>query len=127
MDVVISYLRKLFSSNIRKIKEVDIGIISPYRRQCEEITTTCALNQWDNIQIGSVEIFQGQEKPIIIASTVRSNVPNIGFLNNPKRLNVLLTRAKCLLIIIGDAKTLSMDKYWAHVIKYCKENNAFIS
>lgn len=44
-----------------------------------------------------------------------------------QRLNVLLTRAKCLLIIIGDAKMLAADKYWKYVIEYCKANDSLIS
>lgn len=88
------------------------------------IKETCNAMNWNNIQIGSVEIFQGQEKRIIIVSTVRSNTSTIGFLDNEKRLNVLLTRAKALLIIIGNPKTLSKDKYWSKVIQYCRNNSS---
>lgn len=66
------------------ISENDIGIISPYRKQCEVLTQKCSQNNWSKIQIGSVEIFQGQEKPIIIVSTVRSNMKSIGFLDSAK-------------------------------------------
>lgn len=43
-----------------------------------------------------------------------------------QRLNVVLTRAKCLLIIIGDTKTLATDKNWAHVINYCENYGSLI-
>lgn len=60
----------------------DIGIISPYKKQCRNISNACKHNGWTNIKVGSVETFQGQEKPVIIVSTVRSNMNSVGFLDN---------------------------------------------
>lgn len=71
-------------SRIRKLTIDDIGIISPYKKQCKKIRMECNYRGWHGIQIGSVEVFQGKEKPIIIVSTVRSDGRNIGFLDNPK-------------------------------------------
>lgn len=79
-----NYLHRIFNQSKRTITQNDIGIISPYRRQCEQLTEQCARNGYPGIQIGSVEIFQGQEKPIIIVSTVRSQMDSIGFLNSKK-------------------------------------------
>lgn len=50
-------------------------------------------------------------KKIIIMSCVRSQTKHIGFLRNEKRLNVALTRAKALLVIIGNASTLQKCSY----------------
>lgn len=125
IDVVVEYLQSLLKkTSSRPLKQEDIGIISPYRKQWEMIKSRCEGMSWSGIQIGSVEIFQGQEKRVIIVSTVRSNTKTIGFLDSEKRLNVLMTRAKALLIIIGNPKTLSMDPQWAKVIEYCKENRS---
>ena len=71
-----------------------------------------------------MELFQCKEKPIIILSTVRSRTKSIGFLDNPKRLNVAFTRAQALLILIGNPVTLQDDGYWHKFIEYCIENNA---
>lgn len=68
----------------RSINQSDVGIISPYRKQCEKLTEKCQQLKWTDIQIGSVETFQGQERPIIIVSTVRSRMRDIGFLDNAK-------------------------------------------
>lgn len=84
IDVTINYLRRIFQLTERKVAQCDIGIISPYRRQCELIAEACKLNKYHDIQIGSVEVFQGQEKPIIIVSTVRAQMDNIGFLDSKK-------------------------------------------
>lgn len=77
-------MKQLLAFSGRNITEHDIGIISPYKKQSEEIQIACKANGWDKIQTGAVEIFQGQEKPIILVSTVRSNVKTLGFLDNPK-------------------------------------------
>lgn len=84
IETTLAYLRKIFRMPDRKIEQCDIGIISPYRRQCDALIAQCALNGYKDIQIGSVEIFQGKEKPIIIVSTVRSQMNNIGFLDSKK-------------------------------------------
>ena len=54
--------------------------------------------------------FQGRESDIIIFSTVRCNVEG-GFLDDPRRLNVMWTRARLALIIAGDRKTRSGNPF----------------
>jgi senataxin len=58
----------------------------------------------DNIEVDTVDSFQGREKDIIIISCVRTD--DTGFLKNSKRLNVALTRARHSLLIVGDAECL---------------------
>ncbi|XP_037915567.1 uncharacterized protein LOC119654315 isoform X2 [Hermetia illucens] len=113
-----------FGIKERKVRQEDIGIVSPYKMQCQLIRRELDRRGWYRIETGSVETFQGQEKPIIIASMVRSRVDTPGFLDNPRRLNVLLTRAQALLILVGNPETLLKIKHWNWVIKYCVENNA---
>lgn len=116
------YVEKLVKMSVA---QSDIGIISPYRAQCSIIRDRCNDKKYRSIDVGPVEIFQGAEKPIIIASTVRST-DELGFLESPKRLNVLMTRAMSLLIIVGHAPTLAANKNWKHVIDFCKTNKSFI-
>lgn len=54
------------------------------------------------IDVSTVDSFQGQEADIVILSTVRTSKP--GFVDDPQRLNVALTRAKRLLRIVGDVQ-----------------------
>lgn len=79
------------------------------------------------IRVGSVEEFQGGEKSIVILSLVRSisrddnedKMLELKFAFHPKRFNVCLTRAKSLLIAIGDPHVFVSEFVWREFIKYC--------
>ena len=96
------------------IKSDQIGIITPYEGQraylVQYMQYQGSLHSkiYQNIEIASVDAFQGREKDIIIISCVRSNEhQGIGFLADPRRLNVALTRAKYAVIIVGNPKVLA--------------------
>lgn len=92
------------------IKSQDIGVITPYRQQVMKISTALENFVGPDIKVGTVESFQGQEREVIIISTVRSTIKHnetdkrhcLGFLSNPRRFNVAITRARSLLIAIGN-------------------------
>lgn len=75
----------------RKVETKDIGVVAPYKKQCAKIRELCRAKEIADLDVGSVEIFQGREKPIIIASTVRSNQKNIGFLGDYRVLYLLFS------------------------------------
>jgi superfamily I DNA and/or RNA helicase len=80
-------------------QKLSIGVISPYTAQVVAIQEKLG-QKYDNldgfaVKVKSVDGFQGGEEDIIIISTVRSNsCASIGFLSNPQRTNVALTRAR---------------------------------
>ena len=90
----------------------EVGVISGYASQVRALRTAIGRDegtQWNSlgIEIASVDAFQGRDKDIVIFSAVRSNPGNrIGFLQDYRRINVALSRAKELLIIVGDDSTL---------------------
>ncbi|XP_042339552.1 putative helicase mov-10-B.2, partial [Plectropomus leopardus] len=131
IEVLVDYLTKLMETQgkkgLPKLSAKDIGIIAPYRKQVEKIQkalkSVSALSRWNDVKelkVGSVEEFQGQERKIIMVSTVRSSISyikmdkdfNIGFLSNEKRFNVALTRARSLLIVVGNPVILNKDPTW---------------
>lgn len=83
------YIKDLmfFGLNGKKLQQSDIGVISPYKRQYQRIQEELNLRKWFEIETGSVETFQGKEKPIIIVSFVRSCTSTLGFLENPRVSN----------------------------------------
>ena len=80
------------------------------------------------VEIASVDAFQGREKDIIIISCVRSNEhQGIGFLADPRRLNVALTRAKYAMILVGNPKVLCKQNLWNHLLHHYKENEVCLT
>lgn len=75
----------------------------------------------DEVEVKTVDGFQGREKEIIIISAVRSNRQGrVGFLNDWRRLNVAITRARRGLIVVGDSRTLMQERHWRAFIEWCK-------
>ncbi|RKF73804.1 Regulator of nonsense transcripts 1-like protein [Golovinomyces cichoracearum] len=137
-----SYLNRTEASNVEKIvtrffkagvKPTDIGVITPYEGQRSYVvssmqnTGTFKKENYREIEVASVDAFQGREKDFIVLSCVRSNDhQGIGFLSDPRRLNVALTRAKYGLVILGNPKVLSKHPLWHHLLLHFKERNCLV-
>jgi senataxin len=79
------------------------------------------------VEVSTVDGYQGQEKEIIIFSCVRTNESRgIGFLNDSRRLNVAITRAKCSLFLLGKASNLLQNPLWRALIQDSKERGIFV-
>ena len=129
-------LEKIPKSNEYNYK---FAIITPYQAQVkrfkEEKNKYNELSEVD-IGINTVDSFQGQEREIVIFSTVRSNNINdntinlstsdaIGFLNDFRRMNVALSRAKLGCFIVGNSQKFKNDPYWEKLINFCKNKKSF--
>uniref|UniRef100_A0A8C8B5G6 RNA helicase n=1 Tax=Otus sunia TaxID=257818 RepID=A0A8C8B5G6_9STRI len=145
IEVLVRYLKKLLQSRGKggcpRVSPKEVGIISPYRKQVEKIRKAItsldsvlrALPDISLLKVGSVEEFQGQERRVILISAVRScseyfpldETFNLGFLKNPKRFNVAITRAKALLIVVGNPAVLSKDQHWHRFLRYCREEGGY--
>ncbi len=105
-----------------ELTKKDIGIITPYAGQVRAIRNSMD-EKLDDVEVRTVDGYQGREKEVIIFSCVRSNPEgNVGFLAEPRRLNVALTRAKRGLIVIGDPATLRSDKNWQAWLEYIRNS-----
>lgn len=113
---VIELVQHLLSNGVR---ESQIGIITSYTGQRLLIQTLLSKSHISNIELASVNMYQGREKDYIIFSCVRSNLKNqIGFLKDQKRLNVSLTRARFGFFIIGNIDTLKNDEIWKMYLRF---------
>lgn len=98
-----------------------IGVITPYKDHEEYLKKLI-----EGVEIKSVDGFQGREKEIIILSLVRANPQEeIGFLQDLRRLNVAITRAKRKLIIVGDGKTISPHPTYHRLLEYIRKNGKY--
>jgi helicase MOV-10 len=110
---VVEIVKKLATRG--NLSDSDIGVITPYRQQVLKLKKALDNIDMPDIKVGSVEQFQGQERKVIIVSTVRSTIKHndfdrvhcLGFLSNPRRFNVAITRAISLLIITGNPHIIS--------------------
>ncbi len=102
-----------------------IAIITPYDDQVDLINRKIGT---EDLEVDTVDGFQGREKEAVILSLVRSNPEKeVGFLKDVRRLNVSLTRAKRKLIIIGDGDTVSGHETYRRLIEYVTEAGGLIS
>ncbi|XP_064541268.1 probable RNA helicase armi [Drosophila montana] len=117
----------------RNVHHEQIGILTPYAKQVKTLRTMFIAADLTMPKIGSVEEFQGQERDIMLISTVRSSESNLradarlslGFVRCNKRMNVAISRARCLMVIFGNPKLLAVDDCWRHLILFCANNNAY--
>ena len=98
--IVRDYIKKLCEMRQNRVLPNEIGVIAPYRRQVQKLRQKLRQDGFGEVMVGSTEEFQGQERRVIILSTVRSSPQyvhtdqqyKLGFLKNPKRFNVAITR-----------------------------------
>lgn len=113
-DIVVKlvdyFVSVLSSSSKVKVPQTAIGCISPYAAQVSLLVGRMEAHVAKGLEISTVDGFQGREKEIIIISFVRSNDEgDVGFLSDIRRLNVSITRAKRLVVIVGNSITLEKD------------------
>ena len=124
-----------------------IGVLSPYREQVnhldemlrEDPTIAPFMSKKNDpendhlqkhrhptLSVNTIDGFQGQERDIIYISLVRSNGKNeIGFLSDYRRMNVAMTRARMLLVIIGDSATIGNNKFYAALLDFVEKNGRY--
>ncbi|MFW9608289.1 MAG: AAA domain-containing protein [Prevotella sp.] len=122
------YFTKIGKQKILE-EQIDVGVISPYRAQVQYMRRLIKKKEFFKpyrhlISINTVDGFQGQERDVILISLVRSNTDGqIGFLNDLRRMNVAITRARMKLIIIGDKETLCRHPFYKKLWEYINKED----
>jgi superfamily I DNA and/or RNA helicase len=125
-----------FENLIAPLAPISIGIISPYKAQVhllrEELMAwkkTTIFQQLATrleIEVNTIDSFQGQERDIIYISLVRSNSEGeIGFLKDTRRTNVAMTRARKKLVVVGDSATLASFPFYTDFLNYIEKIGAY--
>lgn len=128
LDTLEDYFKKIGKQRILD-EHIDVGVISPYRAQVQYlrrlIRKRVSFKPYrHSISVNTVDGFQGQERDIILISLVRSNDQGqIGFLNDLRRMNVAITRARMKLIILGDKATLCRHPFYRKLNEAIESTN----
>ncbi len=118
-ELAVRLLSQLLAGGIQPNQ---VALLTPYVAQARLLKT---LARVPGVEIGSVDGFQGREKEVTIVSLVRSNDDaEVGFLGDTRRMNVAMTRARRLLIVIGDSATLGQHPFYSKFIEYADEHES---
>lgn len=110
-----------------------IGIITPYAAQVALLRSMRPAELGQSLEIATVDAFQGHEKEAIIFSAVRSSpaqqgnrdgtsANKLGFLCDPRRANVAITRASRHCTLVGDSATLRRDPFLTRLLDHFTEH-----
>ncbi|MFB6355077.1 MAG: IGHMBP2 family helicase [bacterium] len=107
------------------VKPKDLAIITPYSDQQDLLTDRLTVEE---LEIDTVDGFQGREKELVVIDFVRSNHEGeVGFLYDARRLNVSLTRARRKLVLVGDFATLQSQQLYRNLYDYVRNRGEIIS
>ena len=134
-DIALQVLRKFETVLANRRTKLSVGVIAGYLGQVEQINSTidpANPDRWTalDIEVATVDSFQGRERDVLIYSTVRSNSEQeIGFQRDFRRVNVALSRARDAVVIVGDVSTLehartgSSSNPFFGLIEYMRSSN----
>ncbi|GBG34625.1 Regulator of nonsense transcripts 1-like [Hondaea fermentalgiana] len=114
-SLVCMMISKLIEAGVRPEQ---IGAIALYRAQAEAIESRLqAGGRANGVAVSTVDAFQGAERDVILISTCRTSGP--GFTACPRRVNVMITRARHHLVILGRRDALCVSRLWRDVLQQC--------
>ena len=117
------YIKRIGEARVLD-ERIDFGLISPYKAQVQYLRNRIKSSSFFRpfrsvITVNTVDGFQGQERDVIFISLVRANESGqIGFLNDLRRMNVAITRARMKLVILGDAATMTKHPFYHKLYQY---------
>jgi predicted DNA helicase len=101
-----------------------MAVISPYDDQVDRLGGQIGV---DEVEVDTVDGFQGREKDVVFVSLVRSNDRGaIGFLDEPRRFNVAVTRARRKAVVVGDADTVTTSDVFDAFTRYARTKGRIV-
>ncbi|CCG82750.1 Regulator of nonsense transcripts 1 homolog [Taphrina deformans PYCC 5710] len=133
IEIITEQVQEVMESSFGTLKPQDIAIMAPYREQVVRLRLALRKVQLSAVTVGTVEDYQGAEARVVIISVVRTQVRflkqdkdhGVGILHEPRRSNVALTRAKELLIVVGNPVLMWDDNTWKNWLLFCKRNGTY--
>ncbi|XP_016320927.1 DNA-binding protein SMUBP-2-like [Sinocyclocheilus anshuiensis] len=119
VDIVALHIKALTEAGVQ-VK--DIAIIAPYNLQVDLLRQKLS-HKYAELEIKSVDGFQGREKEAVVLSLVRSNRKGeVGFLAEDRRINVAVTRARRQLVVVCDSQTVRKHDFLKSLVDYMSEH-----
>jgi len=123
-NIVVAHVERLTQAGVRPEA---VAVITPYNAQVRLLRRRLRPT-FPDLEIGTVDGFQGREKDAIVISTVRSNRRgDVGFLADERRMNVAVTRARRHVAIVADSATVSNHPFLGRLVGYCQEQGEYRS
>ncbi|RKD95159.1 IGHMBP2 family helicase [Halopiger aswanensis] len=127
-DLVAEYARALLEAGL---EAADLAVISPYDDQVkrieDELEGTLSEETAEALEVDTVDGFQGREKAVVLVSLVRSNDRReVGFLDEPRRFNVALTRARRKAVVVGDRDTVTAAPVFDDFLEYARTRGRIV-
>ncbi len=117
-ELVAKHVQQLLS---RGVAQSDVAVITPYNAQVQLVRSLIG-ERFPNVEVGSVDGFQGREKEAVVISLVRSNKKGqVGFLSDFRRMNVAITRARRHCCIFGNSLTIVSDPFLKKLVDYLEQ------
>ena len=121
-NLIVRFVRELMDAGVAAEQ---IAVIAPYAAQVRLLRSRI---ETTDVEIDTVDGFQGREKEVVLLTMVRSNsMGEIGFLADTRRTNVAMTRARRKLIIVGDSSTLGANPFYASCLEYFEKLSGYRS
>ncbi|MFW5911615.1 MAG: AAA domain-containing protein [Halolamina sp.] len=96
------------------VDEPDIGVIAPFRAQVAEISRRV------DATVDTVDRFQGSSEEVVVVSFVATDELSGPIYDDPRRMNVALTRAKKSLVLVGDEGALGSDPFYRRLLDWAR-------
>lgn len=126
----IAYAQNLLAQGLIA-DQSEICIMSPFRAQVNRLRRLARHSMLSNVNIGPTEAFQGLERRFVILCTTRARkrfleedgLRGMGIVNESKKFNVAVTRAKEGLVVLGNPWVLATDPCWLTFMRFCWRNS----
>lgn len=133
VNLVLSQVSSLVNQTKVTIKAGEIAILTPFREQVLRIRRSLREAGFAAVGVGTVEDYQGAESRIVILSIVRTRerfltadrASHLGLIHEKRRINVALTRAKELLLVIGHPHLMRQDESWRSWLAFCERHGTY--
>lgn len=122
-ELIVARARALIAAGL---SPRDLAVITPYSAQASLLREL--LNDLPQLEVDTIDAFQGREKEAVLLSLVRSNAEQqVGFLDDRRRMNVAITRAKRHLFVVGDGATLAGHPFSSRFIEEAQAQGGYRS